>query len=197
MRTLILTAGVLLGICAGAVQASPYLLASYYAEVEIGFFEEYDCVEFCLMWDRGGPPSWAFLGRGEGPHWYAGETGSYTYTPQNTSNFQEFAALLMDGVSDQLTMWSLFPDEPQLQGMGIHRSESEVFGTTTDLSEYGEDFGAVRYCVHDVSFRQEDQTCWCSTAVTWEFWTPEPASLSMLALGVVMVGARRPRPVRR
>jgi len=185
MRTLILTAGVLLGTCTGAAQAAPELLASYYAEVENGFAESHDRVEFSLMWDRGGPPNWVFFGRGEGPFWLEGETGTYTYTPDNTINFHEFMALLTDDVSDQLTFWSLFPDG---DGQGLHRWESEVFGTDTDL--VGNYIDHVCYHVHDVSF-WEDGMYWCSTAVTWEFWTPEPASLSLLMLGVALVIPRR------
>ena len=193
MRTWTGTAVGLLVIFPSAVQAAPELLASYYAEVVEGYAEVHDDeVEFCLTWDRGGPPNWVFFGRGEGVSWAAGETGTYTYDAGNTSNFHEFTALLGDGVSDQLIFWSFFPGTNC--GQGLPRSEAEVFGTGSDL--IGNYIDHICYQVHDVSFWMEGQTYKCSTAVTWGFWTPEPASLSLLALGAVVVAARRPRRAR-
>jgi hypothetical protein len=149
-------------------------------------------VEFFLAID--GPPPLYYTPVGQGhAAWNDGESGWFDITPYSEPTFGELASVLTNGVDDNLMLMSHMIGSDGEGGTG-HR-ESFFFGSGHDLAGNQLDF--VRLDVSSVHIWTIDPaTQWqgWTADVTYEFWgepIPEPATMSLLVFGSVLLWPKR------
>jgi hypothetical protein len=189
----------------GVASAGPMLLASYTGpgSPHVGQAPWDDPrISFVLMMSPISPFG-ARPALGTGRFWSDGEVGTVDFNEDNSPDFGLLESYATNGENNSFTIYALFSNN---LGAGMGSSESVLFDRHPPIDPpdlIGYDLETVRLIVNEVDFEPWLAPC-CGNGyivgfdVTYEFYgspIPEPAVVTQLLLGIVVLVHQRKRPI--
>lgn len=157
-------------------------------------------LQFVIDFQSPGNP-WQFEKFGRQAYWQDGSSGSFDFTPDNSPEFLDLVYVLTNGFDDEI---SLLTYNDFYGGSGGIWFESLWGFGNPDLA--GNQIDLIRLVVHDLTIQPYNpgppygEGLQWNGHITWEFWgepIPEPATLALLALPLLLLRHRRRSNARR